>query len=197
MKLLRELYNLVEEDKVEDEDLDNPDEPSPKKKDKEETDSSAEKPEEEAPEDSEDSEDSEDDEDTDEGPVEGEDVGSVADLQGFEKSKKEMYAFGATRPVTLLTKQEREGGMDVTFQYVINPKTGGWKLQAKLANQNDSDYVEFTTGEDPSSLIKSLKKKKKVTPHQLVDNLNPPQEIKDKVDNPKPKEESKDEDNEE
>ncbi len=114
------------------------------------------------------------DEDVDAPPVEGEDVGSVSKAEGFVKSKKDMFAFGATRPVTLLTKNERVGGMEITFQYVINPKTGAWSLRACLKGQSDEDMVEFSTGEDPSSLIKSLKKKKKVTPHQLVDNLNPP-----------------------
>jgi len=103
-----------------------------------------------------------------------EDVGSVSQAEGFKKSKKEMFAFGATRPVTLLTKDEKIGGMDITLQYVINPKTGAWSLRAALQGQSAEDMVEFETGEDPTSLIKNLKKKKKITPHQLVDNLNPP-----------------------
>jgi hypothetical protein len=102
-----------------------------------------------------------------------EDVGSVAKRQGFEKSKKSMYAFGKTRPVTLLTKTEKVGGLDVTFQYAINPKTGAWSLRACLAGQDDEDMVEHSTGEDPTSLIESLKKSKKITPHWLADNLEP------------------------
>jgi len=115
-----------------------------------------------------------DEDEVDAPPVEGEDVGSVSKAEGFVKSKTEMFADGATRPVTLLTKNERVGGMEITFQYVINPKTGSWRLRACLKGQSNEDMVEFSTGEDPTSLIKSLKKKKKVTPHQLVDNLNPP-----------------------
>lgn len=107
-------------------------------------------------------------------PKEGEDVGSVADEEGFKKSKKEMYAFGKTRPVTLLTKNESLGGLKLTLQYVINPQTGAWSLRACLAGQGESDMVEFTTGEDPTSLINSLRKKKKITPHQAVEFLNPP-----------------------
>lgn len=118
----------------------------------------------------------EDDEGSEESsePKEGEDVGSVADEEGFKKSKKEMYAFGKTRPVTLLTKNESLGGLKLTLQYVINPQTGAWSLRACLAGQGESDMVEFTTGEDPSSLINSLRKKKKITPHQAVEFLNPP-----------------------
>lgn len=103
-----------------------------------------------------------------------EDVGSVSKAQGFEKSKSEMYAFGKTRPVTLLTKDETLGGLNLTLQYVINPSTGAWKFRACLAGQSEEDMVEFDTGEDPSSLIKSLKKKTKITPHQAVEYLHPP-----------------------
>lgn len=110
--------------------------------------------------------------DADEVPVE--DIGSVATVQGFKKSKKEMYAFGKTRPVTLLMKDEPLGGLDLTLQYVINPATGAWKLRACLAGQSEEDMVEFDSGEDPSSLIKNLKKKNKITPHQAVEHLNPP-----------------------
>lgn len=102
------------------------------------------------------------------------DVGIVAQREGFTKSKKEMFAFGATRPTTLLTKNEKLGGLEITLQYIINPKTGAWCLRACLAGQSDEDMVEFDTGEDPSSLIENLKKKTKVTPHQAVEYLNPP-----------------------
>lgn len=105
---------------------------------------------------------------------EEEDVGTVAEREGYQKSKKDMYAFGKTRPVTILTKNETLGGLKLTIQYVINPSTGAWVLQACLAGQSQEDMVEFGTGEDPSSLVKSLKKKRKITAHQAVQYLNPP-----------------------
>lgn len=101
-------------------------------------------------------------------------VGEVAEEQGFEKSQKDMFAFGKTRKVTLLTKNEDCGGLELTLQYVINPATGAWSFRACLAGQSEEDMVEFTTGEDPSSLVKHLEKKKKITAHQAVENLNPP-----------------------
>jgi hypothetical protein len=117
---------------------------------------------------------SEDDGDQDLTQDDDTDVGSVAQKQGYVKSKKQMFAFGATRPVTLLTKNEKLGGLNLTLQYVINPKTGAWSLRACLQGQSNEDMVEFTTGEDPSSLVQNLKKKTKITPHQAVEFLHPP-----------------------
>jgi hypothetical protein len=113
-------------------------------------------------------------EEQDDGEEDDEDVGTVVDREGYEKSKRDMYAFGKTRPVTILTKNETLGGLKLTIQYVINPSTGAWVLQACLAGQSQEDMVEFGTGEDSSSLVKSLKKKRKITAHQAVQYLNPP-----------------------
>lgn len=129
-----------------------------------------------------------DDEDAVEGEPEKEsepqDVGSVSQTQGFKKSSSEMYAFGKTRKVTLLTKNDNLGGIKLTLQYVINPETGAWSFKACLAGQTEADMVEFDSGEDPSSLVKSLQKKRKITPHQAVEFLNPPadQEIESETD---------------
>jgi hypothetical protein len=110
----------------------------------------------------------------DDGEEDDEDVGTVVEREGYEKSKRDMYAFGKTRPVTILTKNETLGGLKLTIQYVINPSTGAWVLQACLAGQSQEDMVEFGTGEDSISLVKSLKKKRKITAHQAVQYLNPP-----------------------
>lgn len=118
--------------------------------------------------------DDEDNDDTDDEDIDDEDVGVVAKKQGFEKSKRKMYAFGKTRMTTLLTKDEMIKLINVTLQYVINPKTGAWILRACLAGQTEEDMVEFATGEDPSSLIKHLKKPTKITYHQAVEYLSPP-----------------------
>lgn len=109
----------------------------------------------------------EDDEDT-------EDVGSVAEQEGFQKSSDNIFAFGKTRKVTTLTRDEMLGGLDLTLQYVINPETGAWSFRACLAGQSAEDMVEFSTGEDPTSLIKHLKRKKKITAHQAAEYLHPP-----------------------
>lgn len=188
MQLLKELYQLVEQDEeVEDDatpDIEETDDSTPDIEDDDATpdvDSEEEDDEVSSEVDDESSDEDEDDDNSgvtdaddvsDEAPVE--DVGSVAEAEGYVKSKKEMFAFGKTRPVTLLTKNESLGGLDLTYQYVINPKTGAWKLMACLEGQSDEDMVEFDAGEDPSSLIANLKKKRKITPHQAVDRLNPP-----------------------
>lgn len=120
------------------------------------------------------SDETEDSEASDEDEEQAEDVGSVAKREGYEKSKKEIFAFGKTRPATLLTKNVRVGGLDVTEQYVINPKTGEWSFRVALEGQSEASMKEHTTGKDPSSLAKHLQKKNKVTAHWLADNLDPP-----------------------
>lgn len=112
---------------------------------------------------------------SDDEPQEG--VGEVAEQNGFVKSQKKMYAFGKTRQVTLLTKNEELGGLELTYQYIINPETGAWSFRACIAGQSEEDMVEFRTGEDSSSLVKHLKKEKKLTAHQAVEYLNPPADI--------------------
>lgn len=106
------------------------------------------------------------------------DVGTVVAEEGYEKESKEMFAFGKTRKVTVLTKTEPLGGLEVTYQYLINPKTGAWTMRACLAGQTEEDMVEFHQGEDPTSLVTHLKKKDKLTPEQAVNNLNPPADPK-------------------
>jgi hypothetical protein len=114
----------------------------------------------------------------DEVPVEDEtptkDVGSVAKEEGFKKGTDMMFAFGKTRKVTTLTKDETLDGLKLTLQYVINPETGSWSFRACLKGQTEEDMVEFATGEDPSSLIAHLEKKKKITATAAVEYLRPP-----------------------
>lgn len=166
---LADLYQLNEDKKKD------PDSEEQDKDEAEEIDTNKDEAEDEV-EDEVEAEDEDEDEDEDEAEDEDEelDVGAVADEEGFEKSQRDLYAFGKTRKVTLLTKNEPLGGLELTLQYVINPSTGAWMLQACLAGQSQEDMVEFAKGEDPQSLAKHLKKKKKITPHQAVQYLNPP-----------------------
>ena len=114
------------------------------------------------------------DEEEDISPDEEEDVGTVSKKHGFAVSSETVDAFGKTRKVTLLTKDEDLGGLNLTLQYVFNPKTGAWKFRACLVGQTTEDMVDFTTGEDPSSLIKHLRKKNKITAHAAAEYLHPP-----------------------
>lgn len=99
----------------------------------------------------------------------GDDVGSVADEQGFAKSREKITVSGKRKIITTLTKMDTIGGIEVEFEYVVNPDTGSWLFKAGIPGKAK---VEFKTGEDSSSLIKHLKKKKKITAHQAVENLS-------------------------
>jgi len=158
MKFLQELLREAEE-KIEDETpVDPPEEETPPAP-----------TEDDAPVDDENVDDEEADDDS-------EDIGEVADKQGYQKAKTEMFFAGKERQVTTLTKDEELGGLKLHTMYIINPKTGAWVYKAGLVGEDDEHMAEFRTGEDPSSLLKHLKKKKKISPHQAVEYLNPPVE---------------------
>lgn len=143
MKFLRELLEVHVADKDEPEvDKDEPEETDDVQPDEEDT-----------------------DEDTNEEYAEDDDIESVYERQGYEKEKTEMRAFGAMRPVTILSKTEDVDGMQVDTQYLINPKTGAWVY--KIAKQGSDDFIDIKNGEDPNSLLKHLKHKIKVTPKQV------------------------------
>lgn len=185
MNLLKQIHLLTEADdlkKVDKAPLFKPEEKTSDEtdsKDNAKTDKSASEPEPEAddtqsnPDDSDSNTDTQSTQDSD-----TQDVGTIVAQQGFEKESREMFAFGKTRKVTVLTKTEPLGGLEVTYQYLINPKTGSWTLRACLKGQSDEDMVEFHKGEDPASLIDSLKKSQRITPEQAVNNLNPPADPK-------------------
>lgn len=154
MSLLRQILLLAEEAESKDKE--------PEESDKESD--VAEQPEEKPEEDSNEEENVEDEDD----------IATIVEKQGYDKSSKEKFAFGETRKVTVLTKTEPLGGLDVTYQYIINPKTGSWVLSACLAGQSDEDMVEFHSGEDTDSLIASLKKPQKISQDQAIKNLKPP-----------------------
>lgn len=109
---------------------------------------------------------------------EDENPGDVAEAEGFEKSTDRTLVSGSYKRITYLTKEEKLGGLNVELQYVINPETGSWIFKAGLAE--NKSRTEFASGEDVSSLIKHLKKKKKISTQQAVDYFNPEKSVPDK-----------------
>lgn len=103
-------------------------------------------------------------EDSDEEVDDDDDIGSVSVRQGYEKEKTEMHMFGATRPVTILSKTEEIDDKSIETQYIINPKTGAWVYKVGLSTE---DMIEIKNGEDPSSLLHHLKRKTKISAHQV------------------------------
>jgi hypothetical protein len=93
----------------------------------------------------------------------------IADEQGFAKSHEKINVSGKRKTVTTLTKIDTVGGIEVEMEYIINPETGAWVFKAGIPGHAK---VEFKTGEDSSSLVRHLKKKKKITAHQAVENLS-------------------------
>jgi N-methylhydantoinase A/oxoprolinase/acetone carboxylase beta subunit len=105
-----------------------------------------------------------DDDDGDEEFADDDDIGSVSVRQGYDKEKTEMNLFGAVRPVTILSKVEEIDDKSIETQYLINPKTGAWVYKVGLSKE---DMIEIKNGEDPSSLLRHLKRKTKISSHQV------------------------------
>lgn len=89
--------------------------------------------------------------------------------QDFEKKSKRMEFSGSRIMVDVYSKVETYGGVNVALQYLVNRKTDAWTFS--IAQEDGEDFTEIKTGEDSTSMIKHLKKKKKVTPHQIAEYL--------------------------
>lgn len=103
-----------------------------------------------------------------------EDVVDVAEKHGFSERREKIKIGDSTVKVMVLVGNLQMGDTSLFGKYVINPETGSWSF---LVGYPLGAMVELHTGEDTSTLIKHLKRKKKVTQHQ-VDAYIPPLEEK-------------------
>jgi hypothetical protein len=97
------------------------------------------------------------------------DVSDVALEQGFKKEKTHTKVGDKSKKITLLTKDEKFGSIELNLQYVINPETGAWSFRAAPVGRNH--HIEMAAGEDTSTLIKHLNRKTKLKPNQIVDYI--------------------------
>jgi hypothetical protein len=97
------------------------------------------------------------------------DIKSIADEHGFSISSEKLFLAGKKREVTVLSGEQTIDGVDISMRYLINPETSAWSFQACPAGQDN--FIEMHTGEDTSTLVKHLKKKKKLTPHQVAEYM--------------------------
>lgn len=99
----------------------------------------------------------------------GKDIEKIASEQGFTIFTKKVTISSKRKDVTLLTKDETVDGTPIVLHYEINPETSAWVFRASRSDQDD--FVDFHDGEDFSSLIHHLKRKKKLTSSQIADYL--------------------------
>lgn len=97
------------------------------------------------------------------------DVEQLAKAADFKCKSSSKTISGKKYAVFELTKDVILGELAVQFLYVVNKETQGWVFSAGL--QDKKERIEFSDGEDLTSLKKHLKKKKKLTPHQIKEYL--------------------------
>lgn len=102
------------------------------------------------------------------------DVLAAAKKNGFSAKKQKMYFRKQTIPAVTFTKTDKIGGLGIITQYVVNPDTQSWMLQACVEGQSAEDMVEFRKGESYTGLLKHMQRKNKITANQAINYLNPP-----------------------
>lgn len=102
------------------------------------------------------------------------DVLAAAKKNGFSAKKQKMYFRKQTIPVVAFTKTDKIGGLGIITQYIVNPDTQSWLLQACIEGQSAEDMVEFRKGESYAGLLKHMQRKNKITANQAINYLNPP-----------------------
>jgi hypothetical protein len=90
---------------------------------------------------------------------------SVADNEDYEITNSSKLISGKRYPVILFTKIDTFFSEELEIQYLVNPGTGAWSFSAGFPSEKER--IEFHTGEDDTSLIKHMKKKKKLTANQV------------------------------
>lgn len=102
------------------------------------------------------------------------DVVVAAKKNGFTAKRQKMYFRKQTIPVMTFTKIDKIGGLGIVTQYVVNPDTQSWLLQACVEGQSAEDMVEFRKGESYTGLLKHMQRKNKITANQAINYLSPP-----------------------
>ncbi len=102
------------------------------------------------------------------------DVFTFAKKNGYSVKRQKMYFRKQTIPVVTLTKTDKIGGLGIVTQYVVNPDTQSWLLQACVEGQSAEDMVEFKKGESYTGLLKHMQRKNKISVNQAVNYLSPP-----------------------
>jgi hypothetical protein len=93
-----------------------------------------------------------------------EDVYDYAVKQGYRKQTGTKTVDGKKFPVIVLKKNADFEEFVLQFKYIINPETQAWTF---VVSRGDEDGIEMASGEDAETLITHLKKKKKVSAHNL------------------------------
>jgi hypothetical protein len=88
----------------------------------------------------------------------------IAKHLGYKKINSSKMAGGKSYDVVFLTDAKTIGPYSLNFQYEINPETNAWTFSVSSDADNT---VELDSGEDEESLVKHLKKKRKLSQHNL------------------------------
>lgn len=96
-------------------------------------------------------------------------VERIAAAHDFAKSHGKITVDSKRVPVTWFTASEDFGDLaTVEYTYTVNEKTSAWSFSVGIPGGKD---VEFATGEDEESLVKHMKRKKKIKPSAIEEYL--------------------------
>lgn len=92
-------------------------------------------------------------------------VNLLAKHEGYKRLATTMVSAGKERAVVIFTKaQEVNDDLTLDYEYIINPETKAWSFQVATEK---IPAKQFDSGEDEMSLMKHMKKKHKMSMHNI------------------------------
>ena len=92
-------------------------------------------------------------------------VNLLAIEEGYKRIATTKVSAGKEREVIIFTKAQKvNDDLTLDYEYVVNPETKAWSFQVATEK---IPAKQFDSGEDETSLMKHMKKKHKMSMHNI------------------------------